>query len=76
MGCTLFYRPDWKDLRCPCHGASFDLQGQLANGKEQWKVNGSYAGDAHAYPTDLPPLVRPGVKVDDDNQIWVWTVQG
>ncbi len=28
MGCTLHYRPDWQDLRCPCHGASFDLSGR------------------------------------------------
>ena len=24
-------RPTDGDLRCPCHGASFDLQGRLAN---------------------------------------------
>jgi len=74
MGCTLYYRPDWKDLRCPCHGASFDLNGWLANGRAEWKKNGGYAGDASAYPTTLPPLVRPLVKVEDD-EVYVWTAQ-
>jgi len=72
MGCTLYYRPHWKDLRCPCHGASFDLNGQLANGPAQWQMRGGYAGDATAYPASLPPLVRPKVKVDS-GQILVWT---
>jgi cytochrome b6-f complex iron-sulfur subunit len=74
MGCTLYYRPDWKDLRCPCHDASFDLNGWLANGRDRWKKNGGYAGDATAYPVALPPLVRPLVKVEDD-QVYVWTAQ-
>jgi len=74
MGCTLHYRPDWKDLRCPCHGASFDLQGRLANGKSSWRQNGGYRGDARAYPVALPPLVRPKVKVED-GQVMVWTAQ-
>ena len=74
MGCTLYYRPDWKDLRCPCHGASFDLQGQLANGQDRWRENGEYAGDASAYPVTLPALVRPEVKVADGS-IYVWTAQ-
>lgn len=74
MGCTLHFRPDWKDLRCPCHGASFDLNGQLANGRDRWKVTGGYAGDAAAYPISLPPLVKPRVKVDG-NEVYVWTAQ-
>ena len=74
MGCTLYYRPDWKDLRCPCHGASFDLKGQLANGRDRWRETGGYAGDASAYPVALPALVRPEVKVED-GEIYVWTAQ-
>ena len=74
MGCTLHFRPDWQDLRCPCHGASFDLAGQLANGRSRWRQTGGYAGDASAYPIELPDLVRPGVKVQDD-RILVWTAQ-
>ena len=74
MGCTLYFRPDWKDLRCPCHGASFDLTGRLANGKDRWSKTGGYAGDATAYPVSLPPLARPAVKVDN-GQVYVWTAQ-
>jgi nitrite reductase/ring-hydroxylating ferredoxin subunit len=74
MGCTLHFRPDWQDLRCPCHGASFDLKGQLANGRSRWQQDGAYPGDAAAYPVSLPPLVRPQVKVDGDG-IYVWTAQ-
>lgn len=74
MGCTLRFRPDWQDLRCPCHGASFDLAGRLANGPGAWRDAGSYPGDARAYPLDLPDLARPQIKVEDD-RIWVWTAQ-
>jgi nitrite reductase/ring-hydroxylating ferredoxin subunit len=74
MGCTLHYRPDWQDLRCPCHGASFDLAGELANGRDRWRKNGGYAGDASAYPVSLPPLARPQVKVADGT-VYVWTAQ-
>jgi nitrite reductase/ring-hydroxylating ferredoxin subunit len=74
MGCTLHYRPDWQDLRCPCHGASFDLAGHLANGRSAWRSQGAYPGDAEAYPIDLPDLARPEVKVEDD-RILVWTPQ-
>ncbi|MDQ2674583.1 MAG: Rieske (2Fe-2S) protein [Chloroflexota bacterium] len=74
MGCTLHFRPDWQDLRCPCHGASFDLAGRLANGRSRWRQTGGYAGDASAYPIELPDLVRPRVKVEDD-RILVWTAQ-
>lgn len=74
MGCTLHFRPDWRDLRCPCHGASFDLAGRLANGPQAWSSSGSYPGDGRAYPIELPDLVRPRVKVEDD-RIWVWTAQ-
>ncbi len=73
MGCTLVYRPEWWDLRCPCHGASFDLSGNLANGKQGWSASG-YHGDAEAYPLDLPPLVRPKVKVDGED-VLVWTAR-
>jgi len=74
MGCTLHFRPDWHDLRCPCHGASFDMAGRLANGRSRWRQDGGYAGDASAYPIELPDLVRPRVKVQDD-RIMVWTAQ-
>lgn len=73
MGCTLAFRPDWQDLRCPCHGASFDLAGRLANGRGSWGPGG-YPGDASAYPIDLPDLPRPEVKVEDGS-ILVWTAQ-
>jgi len=74
MQCTLQFRPDWQDLRCPCHGASFDLQGRLANSRGRWRSEGAYAGDAQAYPIDLPDLVKPRVKVESD-RIFVWTAQ-
>ncbi len=74
MGCTLHYRPDWQDLRCPCHGASFDMSGRLANGRLAWRSKGAYPGDARAYPLDLPDLVKPRVKIED-NAIMVWTAQ-
>jgi cytochrome b6-f complex iron-sulfur subunit len=74
MGCTLQFRPLWGDLRCPCHGASFDLQGQLANGRVEWRANGGYRGDERAYPIDLPNLVRPEVRVLHD-QVQVKTVR-
>ena len=74
MGCTLHFRPDWQDLRCPCHGASFGLDGRLANGRRSWRSEGAYPGDARAYPIELPDLVRPEVKVED-GVIKVWTAQ-
>jgi len=74
MGCTLTYRPDWWDLRCPCHGASFNLSGELANGSEGWSAGSGYAGDSKAYPLDLPPLVRPKVKVERES-VLVWTAR-
>lgn len=74
MGCTLQFRPDWQDLRCPCHEASFDLAGRLANGRTAWRASGAYRGDARAYPLDLPDLVRPRTKVEGD-VIYVWTAQ-
>lgn len=73
MGCTLHYRPEWEDLRCPCHGASFDLTGRLANGRRAWRDE-PYRGDARAYPIELPDLVRPRVKVED-GAVLVWTAQ-
>ena len=72
MGCTLAYRPRWKDLRCPCHGASFDLAGHLANGASGWSAGSGYRGDAQAYPLDLPPLVRPRIRINGDS-VLVWT---
>ena len=74
MGCTLHFRPDSQDLRCPCHGASFDLAGRLANGRQSWRGTGPYRGDATAYPVALPDLPRPRVKVDGD-RVLVWTAQ-
>jgi cytochrome b6-f complex iron-sulfur subunit len=65
MGCTLQFREDWSDLRCPCHGASFNLEGQLANGRAGWRRNGGYKGDQRPYAIDLPNLVRPDVQVRD-----------
>jgi nitrite reductase/ring-hydroxylating ferredoxin subunit len=73
MGCTLHFRPEWQDLRCPCHGASFNLAGRLANGRSSWR-EAPYPGDAEAYPIALPDLVRPRVKVED-GAIKVWTAQ-
>ncbi|MGH2444855.1 MAG: ubiquinol-cytochrome c reductase iron-sulfur subunit [Candidatus Limnocylindria bacterium] len=75
MGCTLHFRPDWQDLRCPCHGASFDMNGRIANGPGAWRSRGgAYPGDARAYPIDLPDLMRPRVKIDGE-RILVWTAQ-
>lgn len=74
MGCSLQFRPDWSDLRCPCHGASFDLAGTLANGRDKWRAEGPYPGDANAYPINLPDLVKPEVKIDGD-RILVWTAR-
>lgn len=74
MGCTLAYREEWQDLRCPCHGASFNLSGELANGSDGWSSGSGYAGDTQAYPIDLPPLVRPKVKVAGDS-VLVWTAK-
>lgn len=73
MGCTLRFREEQGDLRCPCHGASFDLAGRLANGSRAWN-DGGYLGDERAYPIDLPDLARPRVKVED-GRVWVWTAQ-
>lgn len=72
MGCTLAYRRAWQDLRCPCHSASFDLSGQLANGRDGWSAASGYRGDSKAYPLDLPPLVRPKVKLEGES-VLVWT---
>lgn len=66
MGCSLQFRPAWSDLRCPCHGASFDLSGELANGRARWRETGGYRGDERAYPIQLPALVRPRIMVDGD----------
>ena len=74
MGCTLQFRPSWSDLRCPCHSASFDLKGQLANGRARWRQTGGYRGDERAYPIELPDLVRPRIKIDGD-QVMVWTAR-
>jgi cytochrome b6-f complex iron-sulfur subunit len=74
MGCTLTYRPEWWDLRCPCHGASFNLSGELANGSDGWSSGSGYRGDERAYPIDLPPLVRPKVKISGDS-VLVWTAR-
>jgi nitrite reductase/ring-hydroxylating ferredoxin subunit len=74
MGCSLHFRESWNDLRCPCHGASFDLNGHLANGRASWRENGAYIGDERPYPIDLPDLVRPRIKIED-GQIMVLTAE-
>lgn len=74
MGCTLYYRTEWQDLRCPCHNASFNLSGELANGHLGWSAEGGYAGDVQAYPIDLPPLVRPDVRILG-GEVQVWTAR-
>jgi nitrite reductase/ring-hydroxylating ferredoxin subunit len=74
MGCTLQFRPERGDLRCPCHGASFDLAGRLANGSRGWDEAATYPGDSRPYPIDLPDLARPRVKVED-GRVWVWTAE-
>jgi len=75
LGCTLNYRPAFRDLRCPCHDASFNLRGWLANSRGRWRQEGPYPGDEAAYPIDLPPLPRPKVKVEGD-RILVLTAIG
>jgi nitrite reductase/ring-hydroxylating ferredoxin subunit len=72
MGCTLRFRQGWQDLRCACHGASFDLKGQLANSRDRWREEGGYADDERAYPIDLPDLIRPEVRIED-GEVLVWT---
>jgi nitrite reductase/ring-hydroxylating ferredoxin subunit len=72
--CTLVFRERWGDLRCPCHGASFDLEGRLANGSDRWNARG-YADDERAYPLRLRPLDRPQLRVDGE-RILVWTARG
>jgi nitrite reductase/ring-hydroxylating ferredoxin subunit len=74
MGCTLRFRKGWQDLRCPCHGASFDLAGRLANSRDRWRQEGGYADDERAYPIELPDLIRPAIKVEED-QVFVWTAK-
>jgi nitrite reductase/ring-hydroxylating ferredoxin subunit len=74
LGCQLQYRPEWPDLRCPCHGASFNLRGWLANGRERWREEGPYRGDEEAYPVELPPLARPKIKVAG-GRILIWTAR-
>jgi cytochrome b6-f complex iron-sulfur subunit len=74
LGCRLTYRPDFNDLRCPCHPASFNLRGWLANGRRGWRQDGPYPGDAEPYPIELPPLSWPRVKVEG-GQVYVWTTR-
>ncbi len=66
LGCSLQYRAEFQDLRCPCHGASFNLRGWLANSRGRWRQEGPYPGDERAYPLDLPPLPQPKVKLDGE----------
>ncbi len=47
---------------------------RVANSRGRWRSEGAYAGDAEAYPIDLPDLVKPRVKVESD-RIYVWTAQ-
>jgi nitrite reductase/ring-hydroxylating ferredoxin subunit len=74
LGCTLHYRREFNDLRCPCHGASFNLRGWLANDRQNWQREGPYPGDVRAYPIELPPLPRPKVKVEED-KVFVYTAR-
>ena len=74
LGCQLQYRAEWPDLRCPCHGASFNLRGWLANGPDKWRQEGPYRGDDEAYPVELAPLARPKVRVAD-GQVLVFTAR-
>ncbi|HEX2193509.1 MAG TPA: Rieske (2Fe-2S) protein [Candidatus Limnocylindria bacterium] len=74
MGCTLYFREGWRDLRCPCHGASFDLAGRMANSRQRWREQGGYADDERAYPIELPDLIRPAVRIDGED-VLVWTVK-
>jgi nitrite reductase/ring-hydroxylating ferredoxin subunit len=54
MGCTLRYDGQDRALHCPCHGAEFDLQGQMVAGP------GGY-GTTYGY--SLPPLPSIHVRV-------------
>ena len=74
MGCSLQFRPDWSDLRCPCHGASFDLTGTWPTAATAGERRDHIRGDATAYPIELPDLVKPRVKVDSD-RVLVWTAK-
>jgi nitrite reductase/ring-hydroxylating ferredoxin subunit len=74
MGCSLHFRESWNDLRCPCHGASFNLDGKLANGRAQWRASGGYVGDERPYPIDLPDLVRPRIKIEN-GEVMVLTAE-
>lgn len=74
LGCTLQYRPEFNDLRCPCHDASFNLRGWLANDRRNWQQDGPYPGDTRAYPIQLPPLPRPKVKVENE-KVFVYTAR-
>jgi nitrite reductase/ring-hydroxylating ferredoxin subunit len=54
MGCTLRYDGHDKALVCPCHGAEFDLQGQMTTGP---------GGYGTTYGSNLPPLPHIRVRV-------------
>ena len=29
--CQVLYQPDWKEIRCKCHGSKYDLDGKVIN---------------------------------------------
>lgn len=61
MGCSLLFAPSEQNFVCPCHGAQFDLRGQLRSGP------GGYYGH------QLPPLPKVWVRVRG-NSIQVFSV--
>ena len=59
------------DLRCPCHGASFDLKGQLANGRDRLAAGrAATEGDERAYPIELPDLRAPARSGSSTGTSW------
>ncbi len=60
MGCTLTFVRDEQAFMCPCHGAEFDMYGQVRYGP-------------HQYTQKLPPLPPLGVRVTGE-AVEVWSV--
>lgn len=60
MGCTLNYQKVDRSFVCPCHGAEFDLTGQMVNGP------GGY------YSQSLRSLAKLQVRVKND-AVEVWS---
>jgi nitrite reductase/ring-hydroxylating ferredoxin subunit len=55
MQCTLNFAQAQQDLVCPCHGARFDMHGNLISGP----------GNSY-YPVALPPLHKIEVRVNGE----------